>query len=997
MSVEDEAVTTSVRLPPDVWQLLFDELASRNDFSSLYNCAVASKHLAGSGALANLYRNFFSGSLARFNITSQTRGKNRALRSSNMRETVAAIGDAIVKAAPMLEELTEPIVGEYNILSSALPRWAPDLSRLRSLELWDGKTLGDETVQNLLHKHCPYLNRINIYQWRDDESDVLLARFLNNMPKNTLQYFENIGECGIGIETCRALNTHAESLRFLALAIPDKGIEGLGLMKNCTVIETLKLTDTQPPHDLKEMQKDTLHGMIEWLKQCTKLREVNLTDFISAPDILTPALSEEGVDLEDLQINARRDDCMYALREHSEFHAAIGLQTKLQSLVLKADPDPLEPVARNQLCESLCELRDLRYLQLTRSSDYFQDDQLQLLGENLLNLEDLNVSGWLLSDSTLATLSNLGNLKSLTFNGLSVFTADGLLEFIDKLGPSNRGLAISIDMASLDAALSGEEQDLVRDTLATKVQGRFEYQLVRDPDVPEFDEGLEADQKVIAAHGCYAMTATTALTAQNTQGVTGIHETPSEFVKKCIDACAEDVGIDVVKTGMLASAGTIQVVADALRKYKPACSIVDPVMVATSGARLLKEEAIKTLCTELLPVTGLITPNIPEALLLLEESGNKIDDIKDLDGMKRLAKAVADLGPKSVLIKGGHIPLKKNYEVATTDDEKEVLVNVLYTDGDYCVFESKYQIARNTHGTGCSLASAIACNVANGLSMERAVRAAGRYVEAGIKTSVDLGKGSGPINHFHSLNIMPFPPGGFVDWLLEREDVQRVWRDFTQHDFVEKMGDGTLPVERFKFYMVQDYLYLTQFARANALAGYKAKTLEGVAASASIVTHIHTETKLHVSECLKLGVTMDELRNSEEHQACTAYSRYILDIGASEDWLALQIAMFPCLIGYHHIAKRLSALQDPSAPKNANRYRQWIDNYIADDYTQAVGKGMGGLTRGNYETSEMTDMCAELVEGNVFRQSPSRIEELVKIFIHATKMECGFWDMGMGA
>ncbi|KAI4749465.1 hypothetical protein E4T50_00349 [Aureobasidium sp. EXF-12298] len=474
--------------------------------------------------------------------------------------------------------------------------------------------------------------------------------------------------------------------------------------------------------------------------------------------------------------------------------------------------------------------------------------------------------------------------------------------------------------------------------------------------------GLEADQKVIAAHGCYAMTATTALTAQNTQGVTGIHETPPEFVKKCIDACAEDVGIDVVKTAK--------------------------VMVATSGARLLKEEAIKTLCTELLPVVGLITPNIPEALLLLEESGNKIDNIKDLDGMKQLAKAVADLGPKSVLIKGGHIPLKKNYEIATTDEEKEVLVNVLYTDGDFCVFESKYQIARNTHGTGCSLASAIACNVANGLSMERAVRAAGRYVEAGIKTSVDLGKGSGPINHFHSLNIMPFPPGGFVDWLLEREDVQQVWKEFTQHEFVEKMGDGTLPVERFKFYMVQDYLYLTQFARANALAGYKAKTLEGVAASAGIVTHIHTETKLHVSECLELGVTMDELRSSEEHQACTAYSRYILDIGASEDWLALQIAMFPCLLGYHHIAKRLSSIQDPSAPKNANRYRQWIDNYIADDYTEAVGKGMD---------DDLTDVIAELVEGHISKQSPSRIEELVKIFIHATKMECGFWAMGMGA
>ena len=311
-----------------------------------------------------------------------------------------------------------------------------------------------------------------------EESDSQLAQFLNRMPKNTLRYFENNGECGIGVQTCQALNTHGESLKYLALALPDKGIEGLGMMQNCTVIETLKLSETQPSHDLKEMHKDTLDNMVDWLKQCTKLREVIFNNFISAPDILAPVLSEEGIDLAELHISAK-DDCMYVLREHQEFHAAIGLQTKLQSLTLKADPDPLEPIARNQLCEALCELTDLRYLHLMRSSDYFQNDQIQLLGENLLKLEDLLVSGWLLSDRTLTALSNLENLKIVTFNGLSIFTANGLLDFIEKLGPGNSGLAISIDMASLDGALSGEEQDLVRDTLATKVQGRFEYQLVR--------------------------------------------------------------------------------------------------------------------------------------------------------------------------------------------------------------------------------------------------------------------------------------------------------------------------------------------------------------------------------------------------------------------------------------------------------------------------------------------------------------------------------------
>ncbi|GAB7351477.1 hypothetical protein MBLNU459_g2131t2 [Dothideomycetes sp. NU459] len=491
--------------------------------------------------------------------------------------------------------------------------------------------------------------------------------------------------------------------------------------------------------------------------------------------------------------------------------------------------------------------------------------------------------------------------------------------------------------------------------------------------------GLEADQKVIAAHGCYAMTATTALTAQNTQGVYGIHETPSGFVQQQIDACADDIGIDVVKTGMLASASTIRIVADALKRHNVPFAVVDPVMVSTSGARLLAENAINVLCEHLLPVTDLLTPNIPEAHLLLEECGKAAQDIRDLDDMKQLAKSVSELGPRNVLIKGGHIPLTKHHEAARTEAEKQLLVNVLYGEGTFTIFESEYQISRNTHGTGCSLASAIACNIASGLDLEQSIRVAGRYVEAGIRTSKTIGKGSGPINHFHSLNILPAPPGGFVEHLLERQDVAKVWQEFTHHDFVERMGDGTLPIDSFKYYMVQDYLYLIQFARANALAAYKAKTLDDIAASATIVLHINHETQLHISECRDLGLSLEDLTSSEEHQACTAYSRYILDIGQSDDWLALQMAMLPCLLGYMQIAERLSMQQDPKAPREANRYRQWIDNYVAEDYTEAVRKG------------------CELVEKHVVKQSAERIDQLAKIFIHATKMECGFWEMGMGS
>ena len=369
-------------------------------------------------------------------------------------------------------------------------------------------------------------------------------------------------------------------------------------------------------------------------------------------------------------------------------------------------------------------------------------------------------------------------------------------------------------------------------------------------------------------------------------------------------------------------------------------------MVATSGARLLPEDAVQTLCDDLLPVTSLLTPNIPEAMLILKKADRPSGEVDNLEDLKRLAKAVSDLGPSHVLIKGGHCPLDKDLKVAKDDASKTYVVNVLYSEASYHVFQAPYQKSRNTHGTGCSLASAIACNVAQGMSIPRAVQTASRYVEAGIKTSIDLGHGSGPINHFHSLKILPFAPDHFIDYLLERPDVAPVWKSFTHHAFVEQLGEGTLPPACFKFYMVQDFLYLTQFARANALAAYKAQDLDGVAASAQIVTHIHTETALHVAECEALGVSRAEMQAAEEHQACTAYSRYILDVGASQDWLALQIAMMPCLLGYHAIAQRLHGLRPERAevPETADRYRRWIENYVADDYTEAVIKGRGELS-----------------------------------------------------
>ncbi|KAJ5172653.1 heme oxygenase-like multi-helical [Penicillium capsulatum] len=487
--------------------------------------------------------------------------------------------------------------------------------------------------------------------------------------------------------------------------------------------------------------------------------------------------------------------------------------------------------------------------------------------------------------------------------------------------------------------------------------------------------GLEADQRVLAAHGCYALTATTGLTAQNTLGVQDIFVVPPEFVRKQINAGLEDVGADVVKLGMLSSAETIDVIAEALHAHNVPSIVLDPVMVSTSGSQLLPEKAVKEVRTKLLPMTTVVTPNVPEARLLIKDAGDDIPEPTDLDGLVGLAKRIALLGPKAVLLKGGHLPLTKEHKTAQSPEDATTVVDVLFDGETTTLFETEYLVSKNTHGTGCSLASAIAANLASGKDLARAVRGAVRFVEAGIKTSIDLGKGSGPINHFHSIQTMPFAPGRFLEYIMDRPDVQCAWEKFIHHEFVEGLGNGTLPLERFKEYLVQDYLYLVQFARSNALASYKSQSMDSIAASAEIVLHIQHEMALHLEYCASFGLSKQGMEAHPETIACTAYSRYILDVGQSEDWLALQMALAPCLIGYGAIAQRLHSAE--GTLRDGNQYWKWIENYVAEDYTEAVRLG------------------SALLEDHVRKVSPSRMEELIRIFIRATELEIQFWDMGL--
>jgi hydroxymethylpyrimidine/phosphomethylpyrimidine kinase len=243
--------------------------------------------------------------------------------------------------------------------------------------------------------------------------------------------------------------------------------------------------------------------------------------------------------------------------------------------------------------------------------------------------------------------------------------------------------------------------------------------------------GIQADIKTMSANGVYAMSAITALTAQNTVGVQGILAVPPEFLAQQIDSVFADIRPDAVKIGMVASAELIHVIAERLTHYHAQNIVVDPVMVATSGARLISEDAVGALKEALLPLATVLTPNIPEAEVL---AGMVIQTPED---MIAAARAISDRYHCAVLCKGGHHLNDAN--------------DLLYRDGGYQWFNGKRIDNPNTHGTGCTLSSAIASNLAKGYTLDAAVSRAKAYLSDALGAMLDLGAGSGPMNHLAAL------------------------------------------------------------------------------------------------------------------------------------------------------------------------------------------------------------------------------------------------------
>jgi hydroxymethylpyrimidine/phosphomethylpyrimidine kinase len=243
--------------------------------------------------------------------------------------------------------------------------------------------------------------------------------------------------------------------------------------------------------------------------------------------------------------------------------------------------------------------------------------------------------------------------------------------------------------------------------------------------------GIQADLKTFSAHGVYGMSVITAVTVQNTQAVYDVQDINKDIVSGQIKAIYEDIDVEAVKIGMVSQIDTIKAIREGLEKYNAKNIVLDPVMISKSGYNLLNPKSKETLIRELIPIADVVTPNIHEARAI---SGIDIYGIED---MEKAAREIFNMGPKNVLVKGGHL--------------QEEAIDVLFDGKEIKLFKGSRIHTKNTHGTGCTLSSAIASNIALGYSIEESVKRAKEYINIAIEHSLDIGKGVGPTNHFYKL------------------------------------------------------------------------------------------------------------------------------------------------------------------------------------------------------------------------------------------------------
>lgn len=518
--------------------------------------------------------------------------------------------------------------------------------------------------------------------------------------------------------------------------------------------------------------------------------------------------------------------------------------------------------------------------------------------------------------------------------------------------------------------------------------------------------GIEADIKTITAHKCYAMSCITALTVQTPVSVYGIHPTPKEVVKSILDVNLRDMRCNAIKTGVL-TLESIDALNEVLVKlkdtnYKPKL-VVDPVLVATSGSSLAKDELIDILTEKITPFADLLTPNIPECFKLIGEER----DIKNIDDVIQIAKDVRKKTKCSnILVKGGHIPWEDSANGFITD------ILLLADDEKVIVFKGNHSQTTNTHGTGCTLSSAIASNLAHGYTLEQSVYGGIEYVQNAIAIGCNVTAknvtDNGPVNHVYAISIplermvkdecfngddivnennsiainpkilkeLPVIKQDFTSYLENHPLVKPHWSSYINHEFVKQIALGTLPRNKFRFFIEQDYSYLVDYGRVHCIAASKAPNLESMEEELSIVGNIKTEMGHHKEKLIKeFGATdKNYFANIKRGNALKNYSRYFADVAKRGDWAELVVSLTPCLMGYGCALKQV---EDIIKSDITPMYKDWLDVYSSKMYTDAMAAGR----------MIMNEIASTY--------PPEQLEILITIYAEVCELETKFWDSAL--
>jgi hydroxymethylpyrimidine/phosphomethylpyrimidine kinase len=437
---------------------------------------------------------------------------------------------------------------------------------------------------------------------------------------------------------------------------------------------------------------------------------------------------------------------------------------------------------------------------------------------------------------------------------------------------------------------------------------------------PSGGAGIQADLKSIAALGGYGMAAITALTAQNTRGVRSVHVPPATFLSEQLDAVSDDIGIDAVKIGMLGSAEVIEAVAAWLRKVRPAVVVLDPVMVATSGDRLLQESAEEAL-RALLPLAHLITPNLVELAMLV---GGELQDT--WTGALEQGRALAAATGATVLVKGGHL---------VGGECPDALVNIAGLLSDEVVVVPGERVAtRNSHGTGCSLSSAMAAAQARLGDWEASLREVKPWLAGALEASgtLEVGKGNGPVHHFHHQQPL-LSEGSFaaILWHEAQQDLD----DIHALDFIRNLASGSLGEKEFAYYLAQDAIYLNGYsrvlARASALAPSEAEQLFWAASARQC---LEVESELHRTW---LGTRTVQPGLGP---VTKSYVDHLTAASASGSYAVLAAAVLPCFWLYAEVGATLHARFVAAGEPSAHPYADWLRTYADEDFAAATRRAI---------------------------------------------------------